>query len=171
MNEKDINDSFGLNEYRLIQKADTRVRKFKLISKRIYIIFLGCIVVALFILFFYRDKFTSTTIIDGSLPGADKIYPAVMYNDNIYYWRRLAGPAVKVPQGELPPGYEYVGDINYADSGQLTEDYQFTATFSATGKLYYKKDDPQTVCICINTFWLKDSYVIFSQFDGKWLDQ
>lgn len=107
---------------------------------------------------------TASSIQNGcSLPGALEINPAVMYDGDIYYWKCLAGPASKLPQGELPKGYKYVGDIEYNNKGKLTKDFQFIAKFKATGQLYYNIDDPNTVCICITTYWLDKTYVLFQK--------
>jgi hypothetical protein len=102
------------------------------------------------------------SIQNGTLPGATEINPAVMYNGSIYYWNSMAGPVNKLPQGILPKGYEYVGDIKYNSDEKLTQDLQFIAKFEATGQLYYSKNDPDNVYICITTFWLDDAYVKFS---------
>lgn len=98
-----------------------------------------------------------------TLPGAGKIYPAVMLNESIYNWDHMAGPITKLPEGQLPKGYEYVGDIEYTNTGKLNKDFQFIATFNATGQLYYNIHDSNNLCICITTYWLDNAYVIFSK--------
>ncbi|MDP4090224.1 MAG: hypothetical protein Q8930_13255 [Bacillota bacterium] len=108
-----------------------------------------------------HEKVNSSEQSGGTLPGAEKIYPAVMCKGRVYNWKRMAGPENKLPQGELPGGYEYVGDIEYNDTGKLVKDFQFTAVFNASGKLYFNADEPNNVCICITTDWLSDAYVIF----------
>jgi hypothetical protein len=97
----------------------------------------------------------------GTLPGADEIYPAVMYQETIYYWKQMAGPVTKLPQGELPAGYEYVGDIEYTDTGEMKKDLQFTAVFEGSGGLYYNSEYPDKVCLRLTTYWLDQAYVIF----------
>jgi hypothetical protein len=109
-----------------------------------------------------RDKAASTKKYGPTLPGADKIYPAVMYQGSIYRWKQMAGPVTKLPQGELPEGFEYAGDIEYVNTGELTKDFQFTAVFDATGQFYFSKNDPDSVCICITTYWLDQAYVMFT---------
>jgi hypothetical protein len=69
------------------------------------------------------QKDINQVYIGGStLPGATDMNPAVLYNGNIYYWESMAGPTYKLPKGSLPKGYEYVGDIIYSSSENLTEE-------------------------------------------------
>lgn len=110
-----------------------------------------------------QDEDLNSFLGGSTLPGATDINPAVMYNGNIYYWESMAGPSYKLPQGSLPKGYENVGDIIYSSSENLTEELQFTATFDATGQLYYNKDNPDNVYISITTYWLENAYVKFSK--------
>lgn len=98
----------------------------------------------------------------GTLPGAEEIYPSVMYNGTIYYWKQMAGPVTQLPKGISPEGYEFTGSIEYTDSGKLTEDMQFTAAFEASGKLFVNEEEKDRVCICLTTYWLDNSYVIFT---------
>lgn len=99
--------------------------------------------------------------VGNTLPGATEINPSVMYNDTVYSWKQMSGPITKLPQGELPDGYEYVGDIQFVNTGKLERNFQFIAKFSATGKLYYNEDLPDQICICITTDWLDNAYVLF----------
>lgn len=97
----------------------------------------------------------------GTMSG--DMNPALMYNGNIYDWKHMSATAQNQPKGELPSGYQYVGDIQYVDKQTPEKDLQFVAGFKATGQIYANKDQPQNVCVCITTDWLDQSYVIFSQ--------
>ena len=119
----------------------------------------ACIAIIVSLMINY--KISSNNQSNGTLPGADKIYPAVMYKGIVYYWNGMAGPESKLPKGELPKGYEFVGNIQYINSVKLTNDFQFIATFNSTGKLYYNANINK-VCICITTYWLDNAYVMFS---------
>lgn len=109
----------------------------------------------------FRDK---EEIASGqpTLYGANEIYPAMMYDGKIYKWDKMAEKTSKIPQGILPEGYDYVGDINYVSTGKLTEDFQFIAKFEAKGQVYFNKNDPGNLYICITTDWIDNSYVIFT---------
>jgi len=65
-------------------------------------------------------------------------------------------------QGHLPDGYELVGNIEHIKGNYLSNEFQFISTFYATGEIYFNNDIPNDLCICITTYWLKDTYVIFS---------
>ena len=139
--------------------------KFTKHNYKMYIIitaFFGLVAFIAVIIIILNSEKTNVLNDTSTLPGADKINPAVMYNDTIYYWNHLAGPADKVPQGELPKGYQYVGDIEYVNIGELAKNFQFIAAFKAFGQLYFNSNDPNNICICITTDWMKNSYVIFS---------
>jgi hypothetical protein len=146
-------------------EADINKNKHKLKRNRSFII---AFIISIFLIFIFilllifRDKIFPADKLSSTLPGSIEINPAVMYNGNVYYWKKMAGPANELPEGKLPQGYEYVGDIEYTDTGKLIKDYQFIATFYATGELFINQDDTNNVCICISTFWLKNAYVIFS---------
>lgn len=161
---KNLYDKDESSEDNLLHKAKYHSQKCKLPKNKLFIIavIMSLAIIAI-IVTFYRFKILSANQYGCTLPGATEINPAVMYNDTTYYWKNMAAPACKMPQGELPQGYKYTHDIEYVDTGKLTENYQFTATFSASGKLYVNEEDPNNVCICITTFWLKDAYVIFSK--------
>jgi hypothetical protein len=57
----------------------------------------------------------------------------------------MSGTADKMPKGELPSGYQYVGDIQYVEKQTPEVDLQFVAKFKATGKLYVKKNQVKEV--------------------------
>lgn len=142
------------------------LRRQSIIKKVISLIISLLIILIIFSLFGVVNKTNRVRIAGGddcgTLPGADEIYPSVMYQGTIYYWKQMAGPVTKLPQGILPDGYEFGGSIEYTDSGEITEELQFTATFDASGKLFYKEEEPDRVCICLTTYWLDNCYVIFT---------
>ena len=132
--------------------------------KIIFGVILLCLLVAIVLVICLAVRNNSDLLKMGpTLPGADEINPALMYSGSVYYWKNISGTANNMPKGELPSGYQYVGDIQYVDKQKPEQDMQFVAKFKATGKLYAKKDEPKDVCVCITTNWLNQSYVIFSQ--------
>lgn len=139
--------------------------KWKFNHKNHFVVVVSIFIISMSVILILKVmNHSKLTIQDSStLPGATEINPSVMYNENIYYWESLAGPSDKLPQGVLPDGYEYVGEIKYTSNKKLTQDFQFVAKFKATGQLYYNKNKPDYVYICITTYWLENAYVKFSK--------
>lgn len=157
-----MKDSFNESESKIINH-----RKYKkYITIKVFLCLVACIAVIVVSMMHYivkSNEYDPTFPFKyGTFPGVGNINPSVMYNGAIYYWKEMAGPVDKLPQGELPEGYKYVDNIKYVDTGKLTKDFQFIATFNATGKLYYNSNEPNKICICITTSWLDNAYVIFS---------
>lgn len=94
------------------------------------------------------------------------VIPSVMYGGRIYIWENMSADSQsELQQGHLQEGYIYVGDIQYMGTDQLTEDFQFTAVFEASGQLYSNPNAPDHICVRITTSWLNDSYVMFAAKD------
>lgn len=168
MNFNDLNHLMGLINEDILYEADYKEEKSWLKNKNIMRIAIctGIITALLLIILPITLNHTNTNSIsetEGTLPGATEINPAVMYNGTIYYWEKLAWLNSKGRQQSPPEGYQYVGDIQYIDGDKLEQDFQFIAKFNASGQVFYSKDTPDSVYICITTYWLKNTYVIFKK--------
>lgn len=74
----------------LIQKAGKNIRRYKLINKIIAVTAFTILRALLIIMISYINNKDAVDRNGCTLPGATEIYPAVMYDNNIYYWKRMA---------------------------------------------------------------------------------
>ena len=94
--------------------------------------------------------------LDGTLPGASKIYPSVMVEGRLYEWRR--GVAISYVQ---PIDAEYYGEVNHIDGNSPTKDGEFVSVFSVSGQIYVISGNDNYVYLRLTTDWLNETGVYF----------
>ena len=95
-----------------------------------------------------------------ALPGADKIYPAILVNGNLYEWHM--GSAVFY---ELPKGVVYYGKIKHIDGEKPEYDRDMVSTFPASGLIFTVPEDDTRCYLYLTTDWFEDKVVLFDTPD------
>ena len=96
---------------------------------------------------------------DGTLYGADQVYPTVMVDGTLYEWHR--GSAVAL--SGLPEGSEYYGAISHTDAETPTKDGEFASLFPVSGAIYTVPGDDTVVYLQLKTDWMEDTVVRFDR--------
>lgn len=120
-----------------------------------------CLVVGLVILAIIKtnhpdDNPEAPDGLDGTLPGASKIYPTVMVDGRLYEWRK--GVAISYVQ---PTDSIYYGEVNHVDGNSPTKDCEFVSVFSVSGQIYVISENDNYVYLRLTTDWLDDVGVYF----------
>ncbi|MBR4342776.1 MAG: hypothetical protein IKP88_08730 [Lachnospiraceae bacterium] len=97
----------------------------------------------------------SPEITEGTLLGADEIYPTVMVNGYLYEWRR--GRALHY----LPNDSIYYGDINHIDGKNPEKNCDFVSVFPVSGQIYTVPDNIDYVYLQLTTNWAEEFTVVF----------
>ena len=97
------------------------------------------------------DNSGSTTLL-----GADKIYPTVMVQGQLYEWRK--GAAIC---NELPDECVYYGDLVHVEEETPNNDGEFASVFSVSGQIYTTPQSDTVVYLCLTTDWLDNTVVVF----------
>ena len=96
---------------------------------------------------------------DGTLYGADQVYPTVMVDGALYEWHR--GNAISF--SGLPEGSEYYGAISHTDAETPTKDGEFASLFPVSGTIYTVPGDDTVVYLQLTTDWMEDTVVRFDR--------
>ena len=95
--------------------------------------------------------------IGGSLlPGAEKIYPTVMVQGELYQWRKEGRAIWK----ELPENCVYYGEVVHVKGKTPKDDCEFVSVFSVEGQIYISQDE-ESIYLCLTTDWLDNTIVVF----------
>lgn len=96
---------------------------------------------------------------DGTLYGADQVYPTVMVDGALYEWHR--GNAISF--SGLPEGSEYYEAISHTDAETPTKDGEFASLFPVSGAIYTVPGDDTAVYLQLTTDWMEDTVVRFDR--------
>lgn len=126
--------------------------------KKKMLIFLTIIgLVAFFAGFILNDK----KKYEGTLLGAEEIYPTVMVDNKLYQWHK--GIAIC---DNLPATCEYYGQINHMNDSLPNKNYDFSSTFECEGEIYITTNI-EFVYIKLNTAWLNHAIVQFDLIENQ----
>ncbi len=101
------------------------------------------------------------------LPGADKIYPTICVNGNLYEWTRMYAYDWQEPQKEALKEWEYVGKLIHVDGKKPQNDCEFVSKFSATGDIYIDPKSDANIYVLIKTDWVDQEFVVFSKAENS----
>jgi len=93
---------------------------------------------------------------EGTLIGAEEIYPTVMVSGQLYEWRK--GSAIR---SELPNNSVYYGDIAHVAGQTPMNDCEFVSVFSVSGQIYTVSEANNCVYLCLTTEWMNNTIVVF----------
>ena len=91
----------------------------------------------------------------GTLPGDTDVYPTVMVDGKLYEWRK--GSAIRYA---VPEDCAYYGQVIHVGRNIPKNDCEFASVFNLSGDIYMCPSDG-CVYICVTTYWMKDTFVVF----------
>ena len=95
------------------------------------------------------------------LTGGTDIYPTVMVDGKLYEWRKGRAIVVTVPEDLV-----YYGEVSYVYGKTPAKDCEFASVFKLSGDIYICPSDG-CVYICVTTYWMTDTFVVFDQVKTK----
>ena len=162
----DIDDKFiSLSPRRNINKVTVHFSN----KRAVFISLVAITVLAISISVFAVIGATKTTVNknNGTLYGADQIYPTVLVNGEYYCWKKgVAIVASDVAETDtLLSKLDYYGEIINTQNKIPESDRELVSLFKAEGKIYTNSHNADIVYILLTTDWMSNTMVIFERMD------
>ena len=91
----------------------------------------------------------------GTLLGDTEVYPTVMVDGELYEWRKGRAICETVPEDLV-----YYGKVTHVVEKHPKNNCEFASVFNLSGDIYICPSDG-CVYICVTTYWMKDTFVVF----------
>lgn len=156
MNRKDLFNSFNEIDESLLERSET-ARKNKIPIWHKWGVLASCFCLTAFIITTFCIIRLHRNKGNGTLPGAEEIYPTVMVNDKLYEWYKGEGNAI---YSKLPDDCKFYGEIYHTKEIIPKNNCGFASVFDVSGEIYTTSSN-NFIYLKLTTSWTENTVVKF----------